>query len=408
MQSPEWDVVVMGGGPAGSSVANLLAQAGRDVLLLERETFPRFHVGESLLPALWDLWDELGVSQEIEEAGFAVKAGVNFGFGPDKEIVLLTAEFPEYFQKQFSYHVERAKFDDILIRRAKEFGATVREGWNVADVILEGDQVVGVEAGPVGGDLAPIRARVVVDATGRDCLIGRRLGIRREDSVLNKIAYWTHVRGASREIFDDATRTDIHTFDEGWIWYIPLANDVVSIGAVLDTQKIKPWTEKAPQERFDRALASVTKIADWAAKGEQVEQVQVVSNISYRNERFSGDGFVLIGDASMFIDPVFSAGVTIAIRSAKLAAESINAALDAGDVSMARFQDYEDRIKQPMQNVFKLIHNWYKILERADSINIFLKSQSYPLLRERLVVLLSGGYEKADMDAILAEAEVPS
>ncbi len=407
MQNAVTDVLVLGGGPAGSSAANFLAQAGHRVILVERERFPRHHVGESLLPAIWDLWDELGVTEPLENENFTVKAGVNFGFGPETEITLLTGEFPEYFQRTYAYHVERSRFDDILLRRAAELGVDVRQGWVAHDVLMDGDRVCGALAGPEGEEPIEIRASVVVDATGRDCLIGKKEGLHREDSVLNKIAYWTHVEGAEVKLFEGATRTDIHTLDGGWVWYIPLSEDVVSVGAVLDTLAIRSWPEKAPQDRFDRAVASNEKISGWLKNATQRGPMHVVSNISYLNERFVGNGYALVGDASMFVDPVFSAGVTLAIRSAKFAAEAIHEALEAGDVSRERLAPYEERIKHPMDRVFKLIHNWYQILDRDDRDNIFVRSQRIPLLRERLVVLLSGGYDRADMDEMLAEAETP-
>lgn len=404
MSAEKYDVIVIGGGPAGSSVANFLVRQGREVLLLEREKFPRFHVGESLLPAAWDLWDDLGVTEEIDNAGFVVKQGVNFAFGPDKNITLLTREFPEYFQRPYTYHVERAKFDEILLRKAESLGVDVREGWLVKDVIMEGDRAVGVVAGPMGGEAQPFHASVIVDATGRDCIIGRKLGMHRDDTVLNKISYWTHIRGGYREILDSSCRTDIQTIDDGWIWYIPLADDIVSVGPVLDTKKIKSWPEKTPQDRFDRAISECECISKWMEGSTQIKPIQVVSNVSYLNEKFVGDGYILIGDASMFIDPVFSAGVTLAMRSAKFAAESIEHGLDAGDCCAENMTDYEVKFRKPVGRVFKLIHNWYDILERGDRDNIFFRSQRIPLLRERLIVMLSGGYDRADMDELLAEA----
>jgi len=404
MSANMYDAIVIGGGPAGSSAANFLVRKGHKVLLLERENFPRFHVGESLLPAAWDLWDDLGVTKEIEDAGFVVKQGVNFAFGPDKDITLLTREFPEYFQRPYTYHVERAKFDEILLRKAESLGAEVREGWLVKDVIMDGERAVGVVAGPKGGETEEYHASVIVDATGRDCVVGRKLGLHRDDTVLNKISYWTHIRGGYREIMDDSCRTDIHTINDGWIWYIPLADDVISVGPVLDTKKIKSWPEKTPQERFDRAVSECAAISKWMEGSTQIQDIQVVSNVSYLNKQFVGDGYILVGDASMFIDPVFSAGVTLAMRSAKFAAESIDRGLAAGGCNAETIDDYEAKFRKPVGRVFKLIHNWYDILERGDRDNIFIRSQRIPLLRERLIVMLSGGYDRADMDELLADA----
>ena len=394
----------MGGGPGGSSTATFLAQKGYRVLLLEKERFPRFHVGESLLPAGWDLWDRLGVTPALEAAGFAIKQGVNFRmFNAAEDLILLTGEFPEYFQRPYAYHVERATFDTILLNNARRYGVDAREAWTVKDVLFEGERAVGVLAGPNGAEARPYRAQVVVDATGRSCLLARKLGRSRPDPRLNKISHFTHVQGAYRRDNNGTTMTDIHTTDDGWIWYIPLANDVVSVGVVLDAKRADGI--KNPQMRFDRTVAQCPTIQEWLGSGTQMLEMQTISSICYLNDNFVGDGFVMVGDASMFVDPIFSAGVTIALRGGLFAADAIDAALTAGDASAARLASYEQKIRRPMERIFKMIYNWYHILEQKDPDNIFARSRRIPLLRERLIVLLSGGYDKVDMEAIVRAAQ---
>ena len=409
MTDESFDVVIAGGGPAGASAATILAQAGHRVLVIEKERFPRFHVGESLLPAGWPLWDRLGVTQEIENAGFVVKQGANFGmFNQAEQVTLLTAEYPDYFQRPYTYHVERAKFDEILLNNAARVGVEVRQEWTVADVLMEDGRAVGVMAGPNGEAPHEIRAPMFVDATGRNCLLSRKLGWRKPDPTLNKVSHYAHFSGVQRKVngdpqFPDSTMTDIHTIDGGWIWYIPLANDIVSVGAVLDAKFAGHL--KGAQARFDFAIASCPLVSAWMAGGEQVNEMHTISNISYLNDCFVGDGFVMIGDASMFVDPVFSAGVTIAIRGGIFAADAIHDGFVHNDLSAARLRPYEDKIRVPMGRIFKMIRNWYGILEKKDAANnIFARSQRVPLLRERLIVLLSGGYDKVDLDAILAAA----
>ncbi|QSA96320.1 NAD(P)/FAD-dependent oxidoreductase [Methylococcus sp. EFPC2] len=419
MREEHFDVAVIGGGPGGASAATILARAGKRVVLFERSRFPRFQIGESLLPAGWDLWRRLGVTEKIEAEGFTVKQGTTFGmFNEKPDVVLLTAEYPDYFERPYTYHVERARFDEILLDHAAECGVEVRQEWSVQDVLFEGERAVGVLAGPNGETPAPIHAQVVVDASGRACHIARKLGWLRPHPELNKIAHYSHFTGAFRrdphdvvsvgEVIEDSVTTDIHTIEGGWLWYIPLKNGITSVGAVLDARFAKTLGA-APQERFDRAVQSCDCVREWMKDARQAMELKTVSSIAYMNDCFHGAGFVLVGDASMFIDPVFSAGVTLALRGGVYAADAILDGFAHGnDFSAARLGAYEDRIREPMERIFKMIYNWYRILDQKDANNIILRARQMPMLRERFIVLLSGGYDKVSMAQILAAAEEPA
>lgn len=409
-----FDVVVIGGGPGGASTATILAERGLKVLILERQAFPRFHTGESLLPALWELWDRLDVTGEIEAAGFVPKQGILFGMTrSQEEVTLLTSEYPEYFPRPYAYHVERARFDQILLDNARRKGAEVREGWSVYEVLFEEGRACGVLAGSAEGVPRSILADVVVDASGRASLIARRLGWRRPDPTLNKMAHFTHFAGAGRrspreflpeqDMLPEATVTDIHTIEHGWLWYIPLAHDVVSVGAVLDARAASQ-TRGGPQERFNHALAGCPRVRDWLQNARPLMPLQTISNIAYINDRFVGNGFVLVGDAAMFIDPIFASGVTLAIRSGIFAADCILDAFERRDFSEPSLKPYEERFRAPMSRIFRLINNWYELLDREDGSNLLLRSRRSPLLRERLIVLLSGGYDKMDLESFLLTA----
>lgn len=417
-QFERFDAAVIGGGPAGTSAAILLANAGKRVVLFERSRFPRFQIGESLLPACWEIWRRLGVTEKIEAEGFTVKQGIHFGmFNQKPDVLLLTAEYPEYFERPYTYHVERARFDEILLEHAEECGVDVRREWSVADVLFAGDQAIGVSAGTNGAIAVPIHASVVVDASGRESLIARKLGWRRPLPELNKISHFAHFKGGFRrnphdfvtfgEVIPGSVTTDIHTIDGGWVWYIPLRNNITSVGVVLDTRFAKRLGA-SPQECLETAIGSCDCVRDWLQGAEQAMEVKTISSIGYMNERFHGNGFVLLGDASMFVDPVFSAGVTLAMRSGLYAADAIlDGFANGGDFSAARLRGYEERIREPMRRIFQMIYNWYRILEQQDANNIILRSRNSPMLRERFIVLLSGGYDKVSMEQILEAANEP-
>lgn len=414
----QFDVAVIGGGPGGTSAAILLARAGRRVVLFERSRFPRFHIGESLLPACWELWRRLGVSEKIEAEAFTVKQGVNFGmFNQKPDLALLTAEYPEYFERPYTYHVERARFDEILLDDAAECGVDVRQEWRVCDVLFEGSRAVGVIAGRNDDSPHPVRASAVIDGSGRECVIARKLGWRHPHPELNKVSHHAHFAGAWRRdpedfvtfgpVIENSVATDIHTIEGGWVWFIPLRNDVTSVGVVLDPRFARRLGA-SPQERLEKALESCERIRQWLKGSQQIQEVRTVSSIAYLTDRLHGDGFVLVGDAAVFIDPIFSAGVTLATRSGIYAAETIlEAFAENDDFTAARLSRYESRIREPMDRIFNMIYNWYRILEEKDANNIILRARRSPMLRERFIVLLSGGYDKVSLDEILKLAEEP-
>jgi halogenation protein CepH len=402
MKSSSYEVIVIGGGPAGSSCATFLSQKGHKVILLEKETFPRFMVGESLLPAVWDLWKKLGVIEKLESIAYPVKRGVSIHLmDTGAEYTFRADEFPDYFPRPYTYHVDRASFDQILLNNAREKNVDAREGCVVDDVLFDGERAVGVAYTDEYGQKQEIHSQVVVDATGRSTLLAKKLGRRYPNPSLRKVAYYTHFKGAGRRVAEDgSTMTDIFTTEGGWIWCIPLPDDISSIGVVLDIDYVQGQSD-GPQELFDKSIAGNKQIADWLATGEQAFKLKGVPSISYLSDNFVGDGFAMIGDAAMFVDPIFSAGVTLAMRGGDLAADTISEALKNGDTSESALKPFEEKIRHPVENMYKMIVNWYEILENKDRENIFSRSIKIPMLRERLVVLWSGGYEKTDLEGYL-------
>jgi halogenation protein CepH len=403
------DVVVIGGGPGGSTCSTFLAMRGHKVVLLEKDYFPRFMIGESLLASLWDIWRRLGVEQKVEAAGYPIKRGVRFRIEDASgtfEYDVRADEFPDAWLKPYMFHVDRGHYDHLLLDHARENGVDARERSSVTDVIFEGERAVGVHYLDENGQEHEVRAQVVVDTTGRRTLLGMKLKRRYTNPKLRKVAYYTHWHGAGRRLNPDgSTMTDIHTTEGGWIWFIPLRNGVNSIGVVLDADWVQR-SGRAPQELYDRAMAANACAVEWLAGATPAFKLKHIPAISYRADSFVGDGFVMVGDASMFIDPIFSAGVTFAMRGADFAASTISEALKAGDVSTAALKPYEDKIRQPLKTLEGIITNWYKIIETKERQHIFRFSASSPLLREQLVVILSGGYERSAfkelMDSLIA------
>ncbi|WP_342234446.1 NAD(P)/FAD-dependent oxidoreductase [Inquilinus sp. OTU3971] len=397
------DVVIIGAGPAGCTCAIRLRQRGLRVTVLEREVFPRFAIGESLLPAAWELWERLGIRQRIEEAGYPEKRGALFRIEDTdaiEEFLIRTDEFPEYFVNPFTFHVDRAHFDQLLVEAAAEAGVEIRQGCKVEDVVFRDGYAVGVRFKEGGSD-HELAARAIVDASGRRTLLAGRLGRRYANPELMKVAYYTHFEGAGRRAIEDGSVvTDIHSTEGGWIWYIPLRNDIVSVGVVLDADYVREQ-RAGPQILFDRAITRDDLIRPWIETARPRMPLRKIPSISYLSDNFVGDGFVMIGDAAMFIDPIFSSGVMLAMRGADYAAEALADGLERGDVSEAALKPYEERIRRPIEKMHRIIVNWYRIMKSKERQHIFRISRSAPLLREQLVILLSGGFDRADLDVIL-------
>jgi halogenation protein CepH len=386
----------------------MLRKKGHEVVLLEKETFPRFRIGESLLAASWDIWEDLGVRDEIERAGFPVKRGVNFSIHDTDGLAsfaIRTDEFPQYFIRPYTFHVDRARYDEILINNARANGVDVRERCAVFDVLFDGRRAKGVRYRDEHGRIRTIQARCLVDASGRSTVLGQKLQRRYNNPELVKIAYYTHFANAGRYTAPDgSTMTEIHSTEGGWLWYIGLRNGVASVGIVLDRDFVKA-SPAGPQALFDCALANNQQFSKWLSGATQAFPLKHVPSISYLNDSFVGDGFVMIGDAAMFIDPIFSAGVALAHRAGHQAAECVSRGLYQGNVSTEVLYPYEQLIRRPLGKMYGIISNWYRIMATKERNHIFRLSQSAPLLREQLVIILSGGYDRADMDKLLGGAD---
>ncbi len=353
------DAIVIGAGPAGSTVAAVLAQRGRRVLVLEKDKFPRYKVGESLMPYCYYPLERIGVIDQVKNAGFVQKHSVQFVRTDGK----LSAPF--YFFQHLkheaatTWQVDRAKFDMMLLENAKAKGAQVVEQVNVRELIKEGDTVVGVRARDAEGVDHEYRAPVTLDCSGRDMFGINQNDWRVNDPQLKKIAVWAYYEGAMRdEGLDEGSTTVAYIPDKGWFWYIPLANDRVSVGIVGERDYLYRG-ERNPEAIFEREVQENAWIKQHLAPGKRVTDFHVTGDYSYRSRKIATDGLVLVGDAYAFLDPVFSSGVFLALRGGELAADAVDAALSAGDVTADRFVEYGAQIRTGLEAMRKLVYAFY-------------------------------------------------
>ncbi|MEU7874995.1 tryptophan 7-halogenase [Dactylosporangium sp. NPDC049140] len=371
----EFDVVVVGGGPSGSTVSTLVAMQGHRVLLLEKEKFPRYQIGESLLPAtIHGICKILGVSEELKNAGFPIKRGGSFRWGKNPEPWEFSFSLSSKFVDGAStaYQVERMKFDQILLDNARRKGVEVREEASVADVIEEDGRVVGVRYTDADGREHEVRSRYLVDASGNKSRIHGRIGGRRVYSeFFRNLALFGYFEGGKRMPAPNEGNILAVAFEAGWFWYIPLSPTLTSVGVVLlpeELERVQGDQEKALLALIDECpliaeyLAGATRVTE-GTYGE----VRVRKDYSYVQEKFWRPGMVLSGDAACFIDPVFSQGVHLATYGGLLAARSLNTAL-AGDVpEQAAFEEFETRYRMEYARFHDFLVAFYDMHQDEDS-----------------------------------------
>ena len=407
-ESTNYDAIIIGGGPAGATAAALLAEKGRRVLVIEKEKFPRYHIGESLMPFCWFTLDRLGVLGEMERIAYIKKHSVQFVTSDGRQ------SQPFYFFQHYdhpsatTWQVERAKFDLMLLDNARRKGAEVREQTRVTHTIKDdGGRTIGVEAVGSDGAAFEVFAPMTIDCSGREQVATAREGWRIKDPWLNKLAVWTYWRGAKRDPgIDEGNTTVAYLPERGWFWYIPLKNDIVSVGIVAEKDYLFSET-KEPAQIFAREIGRNAWIADHLRVGAQFGEYWVTSEFSYRSRFCAADGLLLAGDAFAFLDPVFSSGVFLALKSGEMAADAVDAALTAGDTSGARFADYGEKLCAGIENMRKLVYSFY---DPNFSFGRVIKSR--PHLRGHLTDCLIGDLFEKSYDELFGAigefAELPA
>jgi FADH2-dependent halogenase len=368
--SEMYDVAIIGGGPAGSTAAALLARAGRRVVALERDKFPRFHIGESLLPFSMQAFTRLGLHEKFARAGFMEKFGGEMYGACSEEGVKFYFEDGYASQTDRSYQVTRADFDKLLLDHAAENGAEVREETSVDDINFSKEDVTLKISRKENGASDQIRARYVIDAGGRTSLLSARFKLKKNYEHLQKISIFAHYDGMERAEGRDGTLTRMVRAIDRWFWVIPLSATRTSVGVVLDGAVFKE-SGLNPEEFLEQAIAEQPLLTRRMTEAERVTPVRTAADFSYRSTRLTGDRWMLAGDAAGFIDPVFSSGVFLAVLAGEQAADVLHELLDHPQRARKLFSRYSRNINKAMDVYLRFVDAWYS----KEFIEVFLHPQ---------------------------------
>ncbi len=393
----DFDVIVIGGGPSGASCAAMIAQAGYRVKLFEREQFPRFHIGESMIPFTYGALERIGFVPEMRESHFVKKYGVQFINEQGK--LSEPFRFGDYdpHPRSQTWQIRRSEFDEMLFNHARKLGVDATQNARVMNVLFEGDRAVGVKVRV--GDLPEqeYRAKVVVDACGQSSLIIDRLNLREWDADLKKAAVWNYFKGAKREPGLDAGGTIVIQTEgkKGWFWYIPLHDDIVSVGVVAGFDYLfKDRASRDLETIFWEEVNRCPGVKPRLEGSVPVEDYRAQKEYSYASKQLAGNGWVLIGDAAGFLDPLYSSGLLMAVVSAERAADAIIAALASDDTSESKLRVWEKEYKKAVKRMRNLVIAFY------EGLNFGKLVRRHPDKKHLITDILIGNLFKDEVDEL--------
>lgn len=356
MTDESYDVIVVGGGPAGSATAALLAKEGRSVLVLEREKFPRYHIGESLIPGVWPTLDRLGLREKLAGLSFVRKYGGNLVWGRD--LPMWSFSFADGGPYPYAYQVRRADFDALLLGHARELGARVLEEATVKEPLFDGDRMTGVRYQLRGADPVEAQARYVVDASGQQRWLGRHFDMVQWHEDLRNIAVWAYYQGCGRYDGEQSGNILIEYRPGGWLWFIPLADGTTSIGYVTPVALLGE-SKLAPEALFAQQTEGSREVRRMMEGAHRVSGFRTIRDWSYNCGSFQGPGWLAVGDAAAFVDPLLSTGVTLALRGGATAASAITRMLDDPAGAEETGRRYEESYRRFLTGILDFVRVFY-------------------------------------------------
>ncbi len=394
------DVIIIGSGPGGSALGCYLSMAGISNTIIEKENHPRPHVGESMVPVTTRVFREIGFLETLEKEGFPRKYGASWHAPMNKGLVyILFGEFPNDLTNQdYTYHVDRGKMDMLLMKRAESLGSKVIQGVTVKKVIFEDGYAKGVRIS-VGDQEIDLRSKIVVDASGRNTLLGRQLKLKVKDPIFNQYAVHAWFENVNRGTGHTADHIHIYflPIERGWVWQIPISQTVTSVGVVLEKEAFTKVMKGDLEEFFHEQTQTNENLITAMKDAVRINEFKTEGDYSYKMSKFVGNGYILIGDAGRFVDPIFSSGVSVAMHGARNASIQIKKALEANDFSEEMLMPFETTMRSGVDIWYEFIRLYYKLLPL---FTLFMQSKSY---REQVHKLLQGEvYDKKEVPVLEA------